>query len=227
MAALGRLVGAVAHEINNPLAGILATSQILLQEDEKISPSLRDDLEEVRSAAWRSKKIIDDLLGFTSHEEHGLESADAEEAVKTSLLFCKAALKDVKVSQQIDNNLPKIQTSIHALQQVIFNLITNAVHAMNGKGAIYIEITHDRDDVLLTIRDEGPGISPDRLKHIFDPFFTSKQEGRGTGLGLSIVKNLIQKIQARIEVESTVGKGTKFTIYLPSLKSNNGKNTNR
>lgn len=215
MAALGRLVGAVAHEINNPLAGILATSQILLQEDEGLGAGVREDIEEIRSAAWRSKKIIDDLLGFTSPEEQRLEAAEAAEAVKTSLLFCKAALKDVKVTQQIAENLPKVRTSVNGLQQVIFNLLTNAVHAMNGKGAIHISLTRSRGEVAISIRDEGPGMPPDRLKHIFDPFYTSKQEGRGTGLGLSIVKNLIQKMNARIEVQSTVGRGTEFTIHLP------------
>ncbi len=217
MAALGRLVGAVAHEINNPLAGILATSQILLQDNggEPLSDDLRSDVEEIRSAAWRSKKIIDDLLGFTSPEERKMEAVDPAEIIKTTLVFCKSALKDVRVSVDVETNVPKIFVSGSGLQQVIFNLLTNAVHAMNGRGAIHITVKRREHEVSIGIRDEGPGITTEKLKHIFDPFYTSKQEGAGTGLGLSIVKSLTQKMNARIEVESALGKGTEFTLFLP------------
>lgn len=232
MAALGRLVGAVAHEINNPLAGILATSQILLQDggEEPLSEDLRSDIEEIRSAAWRSKKIIDDLLGFTSPEERKMEAVDPEDIVKTTLVFCKSALKDVRVSVEIEPNVPKIFVSGSGLQQVIFNLLTNAVHAMNGNGAIHITVKRHGHEVCIGIRDEGPGITAEKLKHIFDPFYTSKQEGAGTGLGLSIVKSLTQKMNARIEVESTVGKGTEFTLFLPGTGesgTDHGANTGR
>lgn len=228
MAALGKLVGAVAHEINNPLAGILATSQILLQDDGELplNADIKSDVEEIRSAAWRSKKIIDDLLGFTSPEERRLEAVDPTEIVRTTLIFCKSALKDVRVSVDIEEDVPKILVSGSGLQQVIFNLLTNAVHAMNGSGAIHIKVKRREHEVSISIRDEGPGITSEKLKHIFDPFYTSKQEGAGTGLGLSIVKSLIQKMNSRVEVESSVGKGTEFTLYLPSAGGQqNGANT--
>lgn len=216
MAALGKLVGAVAHEINNPLAAILATSQ-LMQEDAKQGqgdPSLLEDIEEIRSAAWRSKKIIDDLLGFTS-EAKELEEANVLDAVRAALAFARSAMRDIAVKVHSEKVVPRAFVSVNSLQQVLFNLITNAAHAMNGKGALEISITGDGDCYRIDVRDTGPGIPQEKLSHIFDPFYTSKQEGMGTGLGLSIVRSLIQKMSARIEVSSTVGKGTEFRIFVP------------
>jgi len=217
MAALGRLVGAVAHEINNPLAGILATSQILLNEADEsgMDATVREDMEEIRSAAWRSKKIIDDLLGFTAGGEKPLEHANLLEVIRSTLTFSKAALKEALVSVDSDEPEPLAFVPVNALQQVLFNLITNAAQAMNGKGNLVIEVRRMLHNYRIHVRDSGPGIPADKVKHIFDPFFTSKQEGVGTGLGLSIVRNLTHKMGARIEVESTVGKGTEFTLFLP------------
>jgi signal transduction histidine kinase len=217
MAALGRLVGAVAHEINNPLAGILATSQILLKEADEggMDATVKEDMEEIRSAAWRSKKIIDDLLGFTAGGERPLEHANLLEVIRSTLTFSKAALKDALVSVDSDEPEPLAFVPVNALQQVLFNLITNAAQAMNGKGNLVIEVRRMPHNYRIHVRDSGPGIPADKVKHIFDPFFTSKQEGVGTGLGLSIVRNLTHKMGARIEVESTVGKGTEFTLFLP------------
>lgn len=216
MAALGKLVGAVAHEINNPLAGILATSQIMLDDINRSggNPSLIDDVEEIRSAAWRSKKIIDDLLGFTS-EAKDLEEANVLDAVRSALAFARSAMRDIAVKVHSEKVVPRAVVSVNSLQQVLFNLITNAAHAMNGKGVLEITITGEGDFYRIDVRDNGPGIPSEKLNHIFDPFYTSKQEGLGTGLGLSIVRSLIHKMSARIEVSSTVGKGTEFKIFVP------------
>lgn len=216
MAALGKLVGAVAHEINNPLAGILATSQLVLSEakDSTVDPSVLEDLEEIRLAAWRSKKIIDDLLGFTS-EAKEQEEANLLDAVRSALGFAKSAMREISVKIHSEKAVPKAIVSVNSLQQVLFNLFTNAAQAMNGKGALEVSILKDGDCFRIDVRDSGPGIKPERLTHIFDPFHTSKQEGSGTGLGLSIVRSLIHKMGARIEVSSQVGQGTEFRIFLP------------
>lgn len=214
MAALGRLVGAVAHEINNPLAGILATSQIVLSEKDALDASTLDDFEEIRSAALRSKKIIDDLLGFTSGAERPKENAMLLEIVHSALTFAKSALKEVSVSVKSEVPEPRASVHVNALQQVLFNLITNAAQAMNGKGSLEVDLRKDGTGFRVHVRDSGPGIPPERLKHIFDPFHTSKQEGSGTGLGLSIVRNLVQKMDAKIDVSSVVGKGTEFVVFL-------------
>ncbi len=216
MAALGKLVGAVAHEINNPLAGILATSQLLLEEAKQDSgnASVLDDVEEIRSAAWRSKKIIDDLLGFTA-EAKELEEANLLDAVRSALGFAKSAMREISVKIHSEKAVPKALVSVNSLQQVLFNLITNAAQAMNGKGALEIYIAREDDCFRIDVRDNGPGFPQEKLSHIFDPFYTSKQEGAGTGLGLSIVRSLIQKMGARIEVKSSPGKGSEFKIFLP------------
>ncbi|HEY8278829.1 MAG TPA: ATP-binding protein, partial [Bdellovibrionota bacterium] len=215
MAALGKLVGAVAHEINNPLAGILATSQLVLEDAKKESADkgVLDDLEEIRSAAVRSKKIIDDLLGFTS-EAKELEETNLLDAVRSTLAFAKSALRDISVKVHTEKATPKAFVSVNSLQQVLFNLITNAAQAMNGKGSLEISIARDNDCYRIDVRDNGPGIPQEKLNHMFDPFYTSKNEGSGTGLGLSIVKSLIHKMGARIEVSSSA-KGTVFRIFLP------------
>lgn len=220
MAALGRLVGAVAHEINNPLAGILATSQILLQENQQSNNhALLEELEEIRSATWRSKKIIDDLLGFTSPEMKKTEATDVLDSVKMALTFSKAALKEIQVKVSCDDAIPPALVSSNSLQQVLFNLFTNAAQAMSAKGSLNILLKKQSDEILISVKDTGPGFPPEKLKHIFDPFYTSKMEGMGTGLGLSIVKNLIQKMGAKIQVSSSSGQGTEFQILLPQVKS--------
>jgi two-component system cell cycle sensor histidine kinase/response regulator CckA len=217
MAAVGRLVGAIAHEINNPIAGILATSQIILSEPAGINPSLEDDMKEIRDAAWRSKKIIDDLLGFTESDGRAFEEIDLTDVVRSALTFSKSALGEIKVKNSVSSCF--LKTSSNSLQQVLFNLITNAAQAMNGKGELILKNTEGLDFITLSVEDTGPGIAPERLKHIFDPFFTSKQEGSGTGLGLSIVKNLAARIGVKISVESTLGVGTKFQLLIPKRET--------
>ena len=215
MAALGRLVGAVAHEINNPLAGILGTSQIILEDPELIDPSMKEDIVEIRSAAVRSKRIIEDLLGFTSSEEKKPSLCDTKEIVQGAIAYAKSALRGIEVNQKFQEELPNIIVQPHLLQQILFNLITNAAHAMNGSGRIDIQADSNENQVRIIVSDRGPGISSDRLGRIFDPFLSTKREGTGTGLGLSIVRNLANRINARINVFSTLGKGTEFHIFLP------------
>lgn len=217
MAAIGKLVGAIAHEINNPLAGILASSQVLLIEAKKDSSPYLDDINEIASAAWRSKKIIDDLLGFTSGDGSTTEKVDIAECVSTAITFSKSALKDIRITLNIEESLPKIATSSSSIQQILFNLITNASHAMKGNGRLEVIVKNSLENkgINIRVKDSGPGIPADILKNIFDPFYTSKVEGKGTGLGLSIVKNLLSRISGKISVTSTLGEGTEFQIHIP------------
>ncbi len=217
MAALGRLVGAIAHEINNPLAGILATSQLLLTDPElvKYPDTLKEDVLEIQDAATRSKKIIEDLLGFTSGRTKAKEEAQLQPLVESVLLFAKSALKDVRVELENRTNNEACFVFASSLQQILFNLITNACHAMNGKGELKITLQESPTVHSISIRDTGPGIPADRLKYLFDPFHTTKQEGSGTGLGLSIVKNLAQRMEAKVDVRSTLGEGTEFVVEIP------------
>lgn len=218
LAALGKLVGAIAHEINNPLAGILATSQLLLaDEKELIALNITEEMGEIKSAAWRSKKIIDDLLGFTEGYIKSSELVDINECIHTALVFSKSALKNIRLKFELPDNIPKIHSSSSSIQQVIFNLITNAAHAMKDEGDLIIKskFNNENKEIQIEVTDSGPGIPAEKLKNIFDPFYTSKEEGQGTGLGLSIVKNLLNKIGAKITVNSNAGIGTSFYITIP------------
>lgn len=214
MAALGKVVGAIAHEINNPLAGILATSQIVISESKELglTPSELEDMEEIKNAAYRSKKIISDLLGFTSGEDENDSIIDLQEAARSALVFSKSALDRVKIELLFPSSPSLVKAPLHLVQQILFNLITNAAQAMEGNGSLKLEISHEGDDYKLEISDSGPGISPERLKFIFDPFHTSKLEGVGTGLGLSIVRNLANRVGSKIEVKSQLGRGTSFHL---------------
>lgn len=211
MAALGKLIGSVAHEINNPLAGILSTCQVSLSSENK---DYSEELEEIRSAALRAKKIIDNLLGFTNSRIEE-ESFDFKELVLNTISLCKSAIKKTKVNLVIRDQLPKVKTNQAMLQQILFNLITNGLQALNGEGDLLISVKSVSGEIECLIKDNGPGIEAKKLKNIFDPFYSTKPEGSGTGLGLSIVGNLAKKLQIRIDVSSQLGKGTEFKLRIP------------
>lgn len=224
MSALGKLLGAIAHEINNPLAGALATSQLLIKEMEAENPIDQEALEEIKAiqdAASRSKKIIEDLLGFTSATVQDKKDSIVEEIVQTVVALARSALAKIKVERDLQANLPAIRASQSMLQQVLFNLVTNAAHAMEAGGELRIKAQKSQRNgfIELSISDTGPGIPEADLPVIFDPFFTRKKEGMGTGLGLSIVKNLVGKMGGEISVRSEVGKGTSFLLSLPSVQT--------
>ncbi|MCO5141883.1 MAG: HAMP domain-containing histidine kinase [Oligoflexia bacterium] len=212
MAALGRVVGAIAHEINNPIAGILATSQLLMSES--LNSNQLEDIQEIRSAAWRSKKIIDDLLGFTQDTDTSLKNIDVIDVIRSTVVFTKSASKGVEIIITSEPEKIFALASIGILQQVLFNLITNACQAMNSQGKIFISSLEESSKVIIKVRDTGPGIPKEKLKNVFDPFVTTKAEGFGTGLGLSIVRNLVKKINGEIEISSSTPSGTEFIITL-------------
>lgn len=216
MAALGSLISAIAHEINNPLAGILATSQILLRSgpDPALPSAALDDVREIESAARRSKEIIDNLLGFSS--DYRRNPMSLLEAVNSVLLFAKTALKHVSTQIDVPPDIRITATNASSVQQILFNLVTNAAHAMPNAGNLYISSQASGRNVRITVRDTGKGIAKENLPKIFEPFFTQKSEGRGTGLGLSIVRTLLARMNGNIEVNSAVGVGTAFTLDFPN-----------
>jgi two-component system NtrC family sensor kinase len=219
LASLGMLSAGVAHEINNPLGGILALTSLTLEDTPPADPR-RENLEEVVRQTERCRAIVKGLLEFSrqpiSTEQ---ERVDLHEVLEKtlSLIENQALLFNVHVERVWHDDLPPVMADRSELQQVFMNLVINAVQAMREQGTITLETEHDvaADEAVVRVRDTGAGIPMEAIDRIFDPFFTTKASGQGTGLGLSIAYGIVKKHGGDIEVESAVGKGTCFTVRFP------------
>ncbi len=220
MAAIGMLAGGVAHEINNPLGGILAFTQLLLRDMKDDSP-IKGDLEEIERAAMRCKKIVADLLDF-SRASSGKEHMwlDINSLIEKVVPFLKSELKSYNVELQLDltDGLPFIDGNANRLQQVFLNLLTNGCQAMPKGGVLCVRTYAAGRHVFVEVKDTGYGIANEHMQKIFDPFFTTKAPGKGTGLGLSICYRIINEHNGTIEVESEPEEWTKFVVKLPAVK---------
>ena len=218
LASVGQLAAGVAHEINNPLGGILTFASLVLEDLRPDDPH-REDLDEIVRQAVRCRKIVTGLLEFSRQRETDMAPANINQVLSRTLalLETQTIFHDVKVARRFDPNMPSAVLDESQMQQVFMNLILNAVDAMEGHGSLTIETRHSRErkELLVRIRDTGCGIPEDIRESIFDPFFTTKDPGKGTGLGLAVTWKIIQTHNGRLEVESEVGKGTTFTILLP------------
>jgi two-component system NtrC family sensor kinase len=218
LASVGQLAAGVAHEINNPLGGILTFASLVLEDLPPDSPN-RQDLEEIVQQAVRCRKIVTELLEFSREREAQMDLANVNEVLSrtVALLEKQALFHDIQVTRTLDPNMPAIVMDESQMQQVFMNIVLNAVHAMNERGELTIETWHDdkRRMVSVRISDTGCGIPSAIREAIFDPFFTTKDPGQGTGLGLAVAARIVQAHGGRTEVESEVGKGTSFIISLP------------
>ncbi len=218
IASLGRMAAGVAHEINNPLAGVLIYADILMKEI-KSNEQWRKDLEEIINQTLRCKQIVARLLEFSRQSLDQQVLFDVNESIRqcVKLLQHQALFHNIEIIQTLETDLPKVPGNPGELEQVFTNLMLNAVDAMEGRGRITICSEPDpaAQQVLLKFTDTGPGILPEIREKIFEPFFTTKPVGVGTGLGLSVVYGVIQRHDGSIEVESTHGGGAAFTIRLP------------
>jgi two-component system NtrC family sensor kinase len=215
---LGRLAAGVAHEINNPLAGILIYAETLMKEVGD-RPQWREDLQEIINQTLRCKQIVTRLLEFSRQSLGQRVLFDLNELVGrcVDLLARQSLFHDVRVVLDPAPDLPQIVGDPGELQQVCTNLMINAADAMLGQGQLTIR-THfapQPEQVVLEFADTGPGIDPEIQDKIFEPFFTTKPPGSGTGLGLSIVYGIIQRHKGSIEVKSPAEGGATFTIKLP------------
>ncbi len=222
MAAVGTLAGGVAHEINNPLGGILAFAQLVMRELGEDHPCM-DDLKEIEGAVLRCKKIVRDLLDF-SHQnfKEEMRLLDMSEVVNRSLKLFKLNERQSKVNIELNTqtDLPKVEGDFNKLEQVVLNLATNAMHAMKENGGnlnIATFTNNDKSKVFMQFKDNGVGIDADVIDRIFDPYFTTKGQGEGTGLGLSICYKIIEEHGGKIDVESKMGAGTTMTIQFPAV----------
>src|SRR6185436_2186844 len=225
MAALGELVSTTTHEFNNILTTIINYAKLGLRNKDEAS---RDKaLTKILAAAGRAEKITNSVLGMARNRGHERTATDLAKLIESSLVLLEREMQKYRV-QVVTEFLPAPLAFIcgNEIQQVLLNLLTNARQAMPRGGQILIRIAHDPagNTVDLTVRDTGAGIPPDILPRIFDRYFTTKQgpdsSGKGgTGVGLATCREIIEAHQGKIRVESTVGKGTAFTLKLPAAKA--------
>jgi len=225
MASLGKLAAVVAHEINNPLAGILTYSKLVSRlvdkglENEARRKDAKTDLQEIEEESRRCGTIVKNLLTFARQVPFNPQKNDLGEVVERCLLLVghQCELQQVEVESRLDPKTPAIYCDAGQIQQVLLALLMNAVQAMPQGGRLKVETSYqaERGEARITVSDEGMGIPEDVLPHIFEPFFTTKAEGKGVGLGLAIAFGIVQQHRGNIEVLSTPQKGTTFTVTLP------------
>lgn len=225
MMSLGRLAASVVHEINNPLAGILNYSRLMsrilargpLAEDRQEKFTQYLDL--VENETSRCSQIVSSLLTFSRKSPPSFGEVRVEELLHRCILMSqhKLELSNIRLDQNIETDIPEILGDMNQLQQCVINLIFNAIDAMPEGGAILVAGQHDQagQQVTITVKDTGTGISQEDLCHIFEPFFTTKKEGYGVGLGLSTLYGIIERHHGRVEVDSQPGEGSAFTLVFP------------
>ncbi len=225
LASIGEMAASVAHEIKNPLAGLAGATQVLAQGFEPDDPRM-PVVQEMLKLIERLDKTIRDLLSFARESVPNWKRVNPNDVVEESLFFVEreeGGTRD-QVDLALDPEMPEITMDPQQIQQVLLNLILNARHAVGGRGRIEVrtsarptledeETPVAPDWVEVVVRDEGPGIPPEKLSEIFKPFYTTKNQG--TGLGLPICRKIVEAHGGRIHVESQVGAGSEFYVWLP------------
>jgi two-component system NtrC family sensor kinase len=217
MAAFGQLGAGIAHEVKNPLAGILGYAQLTIRKLEPGTP-IHQNLEIIEKETKRCKSIMDNLLKFARQEKAVYAATDVNRTVADACTIVNHQLEinNVKLEKDFAPDLPEIRGNANQLQQVFMNLMINAQQALNGNpGTVTVSTRFLHDRIEIRVKDTGPGIPEDIQKKIFEPFFTTKKAGKGTGLGLSVSYGIIREHKGDIRVESAIGKGAEFTVSIP------------
>jgi signal transduction histidine kinase len=225
MAALGELVSTTTHEFNNVLMTVINYAKMGLRHEDE--PTRTKSFTRILDAGERAAKITASILGMARNRSDELEPTDLPKLIEDALVLLEREMSRYRIHLefQVDGEVPKIMAIGNQLQQVVLNLLINSRQAIETGGEIQIRISHDPADhhVTLFIRDNGCGMTQETLRKIFDPYFSTKdgpdESGKGgTGLGLSACRDIIQKHSGRVRVESSVGKGTAFTIKFPAVQ---------
>ncbi len=226
LASVGELASGMAHEINNPIGIILGRTDYVLTTQQELPAEVKDDLKVVRNQAERVATTVRGLLTFARPSPLRIQRVDlgriVDEAIALETPRCKTA--KVEIQRSATGKIPNIEADPDRLQQVLVNLMNNAIDAMPKGGRLSVSIANGTGkDVMVNVSDTGVGISEEDQARIFDPFFTTKPAGKGTGLGLAVSYGIVRDHGGEIRVNSLPGKGTTFTVVLPVESNGNGR----
>jgi len=226
MASLGKMAAVAAHEVNNPLSGILTYAKLLRKwvDSGQAGREKREEamqcLELIAAESRRCGELIKNLLSLSRTAPMNIQSTDLHAVVDRCLMLVRHQLDlgGVELQVKCAEDLPRVPCDPAQIEQVLIALIMNAIDAMPRGGNLWLEtqMNGDAGEIVIRVRDDGAGIAPDILPHIFEPFLTTKETGHGVGLGLAISRGIVERHNGSIEVESELGRGTTFTITLPS-----------
>jgi signal transduction histidine kinase len=227
LTSLGQLAASIAHEINNPLAGVLVYTQLLSKKvtgDAFKKEEALGYLSKIEAEVGRCSRIIRNLLDFARQTEPMLRLLDINQVIEQVLAMVghQAQLQNVEVVKEFNPSLPKVMADFDQLQQIFTNLTLNAIQAMPEGGRLTLRSSAVDGEVRVDVQDTGYGISKENMGKLFTPFFTTKAKGKGVGLGLSVVHGIIERHKGRIKVQSEVGKGTTFSVYLGGYNDEKG-----
>jgi PAS domain S-box-containing protein len=226
LASIGELAAGVAHEINNPLTGVIGFSQRLLRKS--ANEEFRHDLEIIYSEAQRAARVVQNLLTFARRREPKKEYSNIDDILRKALELRAYELKtgNIEIVTDLTPSLPEIIVDFLQIQEVFLNIILNAEQAMtetHGGGKLSIKTRQIKDHIRISFNDDGPGIPPEQLDKVFDPFFTTRAEKGGTGLGLSACHGIVTGHGGRIYTRSKPGKGATFFVELPLVTEKRNK----
>jgi two-component system, NtrC family, sensor kinase len=221
LSSLGQLAASIAHEINNPLSGVLVYTQLLnkkISQDNFSKDTALNYLSKMESELTRSTKLVRNLLNFARQSPPSLKLTDINDTMNRclELVISSIQIQHLKVVKDFAKDLPKCKVDPDQFQQVFINLIINAIQAMTGGGTLTLRTFSENDQIIMEIEDTGCGISTENIKKLFTPFFTTKKEVKGVGLGLAVSYGIIQRHHGKISVKSKEGAGTTFRITLPA-----------
>lgn len=224
LASLGKLAAGVAHEINNPLTGVLTNASLLLEDIPDGDPK-KEDVQVIVSETIRCREIVKRLLDFARQTKPQKKLTTINDLIENIILLVRnqTSFRNITINKNLDKNIPPIMADMDQIQQVFINLIINASEAMSKGGTLYIEtkLSQNNDYIEVKFKDSGPGIPEENKHKIFDPFFTTKEQG--TGLGLSISYGIIERHGGTINFDSKLGEGTTFKIHLPVKPDTDGE----
>jgi two-component system, NtrC family, sensor kinase len=226
MASMGKLAAVVAHEVNNPLSGILTYAKLLRKwvatgqaEHEKRDEAMQC-LDLIAAESRRCGDLIKNLLNLSRSAPMNVQTVNLHEVIDRCLLLVRHQLDlaGIELQLKLAKNLPPVSCDPAQIEQVLLALIMNAIDAMPRGGTLWLEtqLSNDETEIKIQVRDDGAGIAPDVLPQIFEPFTTTKESGHGVGLGLAISRGIVERHKGRIEVASELGRGTTFTVTLPA-----------